>query len=277
MVSFVIVNYNGEEFIDKCIQSILCLNVDKEIIVVDNCSTDNSISLILKYQVKVYVLKKNAGYATALNLGIKHSEGDYLFLLTPTTFLNNNIDFDKLKKYDVCSIKLKDIKGSTINSVRKIPNILDVLFLLTGISEIFYKSHFFNRWRNPDFDYEKEGIAEQPMSCALFVKKEVFEKIGFFDERFFIYFSDVDFSRRLKKNNIKTYYIPDFKAFHIRGGITYKLGLKRLYFYYKDFSKYIYKYHKIFYPIFIPLMLLVFFLSQVALSLKYKTKKKIRF
>lgn len=261
MVSFIIVNYNGEEFIDRCIQSILSLNIDKEIIVVDNCSTDNSISIISKYNVKVYMLRKNLGYAKALNLGIKHSKGDYLFLLTPTTFLNN-IDFDKLKKYDVCSIKLLDKKGDIINSVREIPNILDLIFLLTGISEIFHKSYFFNRWRNPYFDYESEALAEQPMSCAIFLKKDVFKESGLFDERFFIYFSDVDFSKRLKMKNIRTYYLPDFSAVHIRGGITYKLGKKRLYYFYRDFARYIQKYYKLFYPFFVPLMLLSFLLNR---------------
>ncbi len=262
MVSFIIVNYNGAEFIEDCIESILALKVKKEIIVVDNYSEDDSVLVLSNYPVQVIVMKKNRGYPKALNMGLKYAKGDYIFLLTPTTFLDSRIDFKKLMKYDVCSIKLVDPEGFLLKSVRNIPSILDFFFLLTGISELFYNNHFFNRWRNPIFDYDKEGIAEQPMSCALFVKKEIFNKIGIFDERFFLYFSDVDFSKRLKENKIDTHYIPDYKAIHIKGGITYKLGVRRLYYFYRDFSKYIGKYYKIFYPIFIPLMLLGIFFYQ---------------
>ena len=56
---------------------------------------------------------------------------------------------------------------------------------------------FIKKWKLPYFDYSKSGEVEQPMSCALLIKKEVFKEIGLFDERFFLYFSDVDFSKRL--------------------------------------------------------------------------------
>uniref|UniRef100_A0A7C4YGE1 Glycosyltransferase n=1 Tax=candidate division WOR-3 bacterium TaxID=2052148 RepID=A0A7C4YGE1_UNCW3 len=250
MFSFIIVNYNGGEYIERCIESLLRLKVEKEIIVVDNGSKDDSCERIKKYPVSLFKMEKNEGYPKGINYGIKNSKGEFIFLLTPTTFIISG-NIEELKRYDVCGIKLYDEKGNIVRSVRKIPSILDFLFLLTGISEVFKGNKILNRWREPHFDYEKKGLAEQPMSCALFLKRDVIERVGYFDERFFLYFSDVDLSKNLKENGIKTYYIPDISGIHLRGGITYKIGLKRLEYFYKDMMRYIYKHYKLFANLFI--------------------------
>jgi len=70
MVSFIIVNFNGEKYIERCIRSVLALKVEKEIIVVDNGSTDRSRDLINKFNVKKLFLKKNSGYPSGVNKGM---------------------------------------------------------------------------------------------------------------------------------------------------------------------------------------------------------------
>ena len=247
MVSFIIVNFNGEKYIERCISSVLALKVEKEIIVVDNGSTDRSRDLINKFNVKKVFLKKNSGYPSGLNKGIKISRGDTIFLLTPTTFLNNNIEtlLKDIEDVDAVAPTLVDDKGNTIQSIRRIPTYRDFIFLLTGISTLFKNSPFFNRWRCPDFDYTKMQIAPQPMSCCILIKKEALSELGGFDEDFFLYFSDVDFFKRFGQKGFKCLFEPDVKAIHIRGGITRNIGEKRLEYFHRDMVIYLKKHLKL--------------------------------
>ena len=247
MVSFIIVNFNGEKYIERCISSVLALKVEKEIIVVDNGSTDRSRDLINKFNVKKVFLKKNSGYPSGVNKGIKNSRGDTIFLLTPTTFLDNSIEtlLKDIEDVDAVAPTLVDDKGNTIQSIRRIPTYRDFIFLLTGISTLFKNSPFFNRWKYPDFDYTKRQIVPQPMSCCILIKKDVLSELGGFDEDFFLYFSDVDFFKRFGQKGFKCLFEPDVKAIHIRGGITRNIGEKRLEHFHRDMIIYLRKHLKL--------------------------------
>ena len=93
-LSIIIVTHNSEEYIDNCIESINDQNFDNfEIIIVDNSSIDNTADKIQKYSeknVKVKFLKKNLGFSSAVNIGIKDAEGDKIFLLNPDTKMKKN-------------------------------------------------------------------------------------------------------------------------------------------------------------------------------------------
>jgi len=247
MVSFVIVNYNGEEYLGDCINSILKQNIEKEIIVVDNNSTDNSFDIVKKFPVRLIQLTENKGYASAVNKGVVIAKGDIVFLLNPTSILKDDISpiISAVALEEAAVVpKLVDYQGKLIHSVRNIPTNLDFFLLFSGLSFIFKKSSMLNSWKYIDFDYAKEQYAPQPMSCALILRKKLFEDVGLFDTNFFLYFSDVDFARRLRDKHIKIRYIPSVEVVHYTGKLAKKLGEKRIRHLHRDVVQYLKKYHR---------------------------------
>jgi len=249
MVSFVIVNYNGEEYLGDCINSILKQTIEKEIIIVDNNSSDNSIDIIKKFPVRLIQSSKNMGYPLAVNKGVRVAKGDIVFLLNPTSILKEDISqiISVVESEEAIVVpKLVDNQGKLIHSIRNIPTDLDFLLLFTGLSFVFKKSSILNRWKYIDFDYTKEQYAPQPMSCALILRRKLFDNIvGLFDTNFFLYFSDVDFARRLRDNHIKIRYIPSVEVVHYTGELAKKLGEKRIRYLHRDIVRYFKKYHRV--------------------------------
>jgi len=249
LISFVVVNYNGEEYLRRCLSSIEKEPIDFECIVVDNGSIDNSRKVIEGFNVIRVFNKENRGYPRAVNQGIGKSKGKYIFLLSPTTYLKEGSlkrMIHGIEQDDIGAVapKLLDEKGRAIHSIRSIPTPLSFFWETIGGSRIF---PFVSPWKLPHFDYSKKQEVKQPMSCAFLIKREVINEIGLFDERFFLYFSDIDFSKRLLKK-YKTYYLAEAKAIHERGGTTVNLGAKRIRILYRDLIYYLKKHHPLSLP-----------------------------
>jgi len=255
LITFVIVNYNGGEYLKRCLSSIKEQNLNHECIVIDNNSQDNSKEILKEFNTKNIFLTRNEGYPKAINIGLKSSLGRYIFLITPTTFLKkdsivNMMDHINYAKIGVVAPKLIDEKSNIIKSIRRIPTPISLLVGNLGLSELNLGFRKIVSWKLRNFDYSKHSEVEQPMSCALLIKREVFEEIGHFDERFFLYFSDVDFSKRVLEK-YKILYTPSSEATHIRGGITKSLGSKRILFLNDDLLRYLKKHHSVaFYMLF---------------------------
>ena len=247
LISFVVVNYNGGEYLPRCLSSIENKADNYECIVVDNKSTDNSREVIKKFNVISILNDSNRGYASAVNQGLKKAKGKYIFLTTPTTFIKKDTLGEMIKAIQpedvgIVAPMILSETGEIVHSVRRIPT--PFLFFLEGIgaSKLFFWIKFIKFWKLPNFDYSTTQYVEQPMSCALLIKKEVIEKIGFFDERFFLYFSDVDFSKRVL-SIYRILYLSKAKVIHKRGGISLILGPERIRIRNRDLTSYIKKYH----------------------------------
>lgn len=247
LITFVIVNYNGGEYLKRCLSSIKEQNLNHECIVVDNDSQDKSKEILKEFNTKNIFLSKNEGYPKAINIGLESSLGKYIYLITPTTFLKKNsvanmLNYIAPQKVGIVAPKLIDEKNNIVKSIRKIPTPISLLLGTLGIPELNLGFRKIISWKLRNFDYSKHSEVEQPMSCALLIKREIFEKIGHFDERFFLYFSDVDFSKRVLKK-YKILYTPDSGATHIRGGLTKTLREKRILIINNDLLRYLKKYH----------------------------------
>lgn len=246
-VSYIIVNYNGAKYLERCIRSVKSQEVEGECIVVDNCSTDESREVMNNFRVKKILNDKNLGYPAAVNQGIRASRGRFIFLLTPTTFLKEDTSVKLLKRImegeaGAVVPRLINPDGDTVRSVRRIPGLLNFFWEITGIARIFRRNPLINSWKCPDFNYERESEIEQPMSCALLMDRRSLEETGLFDEDFFLFFSDVDFSRKLTLNS-KIIYYPQATAIHVRGGITSDYGPSIVLTFHKDLIEYLKKYH----------------------------------
>ncbi|MBI2022269.1 glycosyltransferase family 2 protein [Candidatus Daviesbacteria bacterium] len=210
-VSVIIPNWNGKHLLKVCLPSLRKqMFKNFEVVVVDNGSTDGSIYYIKKYfpKIKLVELSKNTGFAPAVNLGIKICVGDYIVLL------NNDTKSDKsFLRYLVKAADHRPEAGMIAAKILKLddPNIIDS----TGayIDAVGHANNIgIGEKDGPKFN--KSGFVFLVSGGGCLIKREVFKSIGFFDEDFFAYMEDVDFSIRAQIAGFKAWYEPKAILFH---------------------------------------------------------------
>ncbi len=215
-VSIIIVTYNSEKEIDNCIISLLpqLHEINGEIIIIDNNSTDNTISQINNFECKnISIVRNNGnfGYTKANNQGIKNAKSDYILFLNPDTIVPNgtikNLLDEIIDNKNLWAIapQLRFPDGSVQKSCRRFPRRRDILYESIGLSKIFKNSKEFNYWKMGDFDHNKTILVDQPAGAALLIPKNIIAEIGLLDEQFPMFFSDVDLCKRIwdRGNNIQ--------------------------------------------------------------------------
>lgn len=230
LLSIIIITWNSEEFIEKCLKSIFDTkgSVDLEVIVVDNASLDTTTKIIERFKPEVRLIsnQQNLGYSKANNQGIEVSKGDYALLLNPDVELKENclklmLDFvEKHEEAEVVAPQLLNPDGSIQPSCREFPDFSIFLWEFSGLSFLFPKNKTLGRWRMGYFDFQSSREVDQPMGSCLLLRRKVFQEIGVFDEQFPIFFNDVDLCYRIKKRGGKLYFLPEAKALHYKGGST---------------------------------------------------------
>ncbi len=225
-LSVVIVTWNSAADIDACIDSIN-YGGEFEVIVVDNASTDATPGLLRQHHhLKLVENQHNRGYAAANNQGIKVATGQYVLLLNPDTRIELGA-LDTLSRHldehpDIGAVapRLIGPDSSTQFSIRSFPTAASLFWELIGLSRLFPKSRVFGRWKMKYFDYERTAEVEQPMASCLMVRKTVLDQLGGMDERFPMFYNDVDLSKRMADANWKTAYIADARVVHRHGAST---------------------------------------------------------
>lgn len=215
-VSVVIPNYNGMEFMQICLDSLLNQTYGKmPIIVVDNGSTDGSLEYVKETypQVQVIALPENTGFCHAVNIGIKSVNTPYVILLNNDT--ESAPDFvEKLlkgikeqKKAFSCAAKM--IQFQNRNLLDDAGNYYNAL----GWAFARGKGKDVSRYDRPD------KIFAACAGAAIY-KREVLEQIGLFDEEHFAYLEDIDIGYRARIQGYQNWYLPDAKVFHIGSGTS---------------------------------------------------------
>ena len=227
-VSIIIVNYNCEEHTCNCIDSIYkhVTNLNFEIIVVDNASSTVNILLERYPEIKLIVNKENLGFGSANNIGVRQASGNYIFFLNPDTILLNDAvslfyEFLKNKSNDVacCGGNLVNADGSPNISYGNFPSVLQQ-FSDIGF-RIFYKRFYSENLSLGQYCYFRNIKKVSYLSgSAFFIKKQLFESIGGFDEHFFMYYEETDLFLRLEKAGYKSYILPDVKIIHLESVTT---------------------------------------------------------
>lgn len=213
-LSIVIVSYNTKELLRRCLESVI---QDTEIIVVDNGSSDRSSEMVKKEfpEVELIKNKNNFGFAKANNQGIKIARGKYVLLLNSDTevkpgTLERLMEFvGKHPKMGVVGLRLLNSDESIQQSVYHFPTILGAI------------REFWLGQKGVYEEYVPEGNqpveVEAVVGAAMLIPKKVFDKVGLLDERYFMYFEDLDFCRRLKRAGLKVFYLPTAKIIHHHG------------------------------------------------------------
>jgi len=233
MLSIAIVNWNTRDLLRCCLQSIFQSPPEEtmEVIVVDNASSDDSAKMVADEfpNVLLIALDRNTGYAHGNNLALARARGEWLLTLNPDTemqsgTLQTSLEILKQKNsYGALSIRLVGPDGNVQHSIRGWPTIAGLIGDSLGLAKLFPKSKWAS-YRLPNFDYAKEGPAPQPMGTFLLFRKAALEAIhlseGAFDERFPIFFNDVDLLKRLDDAGWPCLYSPKATTFHHHGAST---------------------------------------------------------
>lgn len=226
-VSVIIVNYNTLKMTSECIDSIIkhTENLNYEIILVDNASSDGSKDFFEHdKRIKYIYSSQNLGFGRANNLGYSYSKGKFIFLLNSDTILLNNaikffLDFANNEdvKYACLGSMLLNTSGEYIHSYADLPKLtffikkyLNEYTRLVGVDLLH---NYFDKI--PETYPLKVGYIT---GADLFIRREVIEKNGLFNPRFFMYYEETDMQNRYSRTGNYSYIIEGPKIIHLCGG-----------------------------------------------------------
>jgi GT2 family glycosyltransferase len=230
-LSVIIVSFNVREYLRQCLISVLkaAESVECEIFVVDNNSSDGSCDIVKDEfpEVKLIINKENTGFSFANNQAIKKSSGSFILILNPDTIVAADT-FAKCIVFmnshpDAGALGVKMINGEGLylpESKRAFPEPLTAFFKTSGLSTLFHKSHFFNRYYLPNIDPDETAQAEAISGAFMFIRNEALLKAGYLDEDFFMYGEDIDLSYRISSCGYTNYYYPGVCITHYKGMST---------------------------------------------------------
>ena len=216
-LSIIIVSFNSEKELKNCLESIFeTAGKNFEVIVIDNDSQESSVAIIKSFKEAILVENdKNLGFAKAVNQGLKVAKGSYYLLLNPDTRATGGAVMTLLAcakaqtGLAVIGPKLMNLDGTTQSSCFNLPSIQNaILEFWFGRKEKFGK--YYPKSQKPT---EVEAV----VGAAMLIPKEAINKVGFFDEKYFMYFEDLDWCRRASKVGLKIYYCPKAKFLHEHG------------------------------------------------------------
>ncbi len=217
-LSIIIVTFNSAKQIGRLLDSIYKEKnkINLEVIVIDNQSTDDSALIARGHKIKprFVQMETNAGFSIAVNRGLKEARGDFFLILNPDTVvvpgtLRKLLAFAKdTSPLGAVAPRLLDPSGKPQASVFKFPTITNAIK-----KDFFNCQNCFGKYL-PDNRIQKVDVA---VMAAFLIPRTTYDDIGDLDERYFLYYEDVEYCRRLKKAGLPVYYLPSAKIKHVHG------------------------------------------------------------
>jgi GT2 family glycosyltransferase len=254
-LSVIILNYNVRYFLEQCVLSVqeAIKEIDAEIIVVDNNSSDESV-LMMKQKfpdVKLIENKENFGFPKGNNIGVRQAKGKYICILNPDTVVAEDT-FTKILAFaerqnnlGIIGCKLIDGTGAFLpESKRGIPTPWVAFTKIFGLYKIFPQTKLFNQYYAQHLNENETGKVAILVGAFMFLEKELYEDLKGFDEDCFMYADDIDLSYRALQKQKSNYYFHETTVLHYKGESTVKdeKYMKRFqeamnFFYQKHFKK----------------------------------------
>jgi GT2 family glycosyltransferase len=214
LVSVVIINWNGEQFLERCLAALMVQTVKpREIILVDNASSDGSLEIVRRFpSVRLIALDRNAGFAEGNNLAVKAAtvEADWIALLNPDAFAEPHWLEALLEAVE--SNPEFDVFGS------KLLNAADPT-LLDGAGDVYHVSGLVWRRRRGLPGLNPVEVFS-PCAAAALYRRSAWHELEGFDEDYFCYVEDVDLGFRFRLAGYRCLYVPQSVAHHVGSGIT---------------------------------------------------------
>lgn len=235
MVSIIIVNYNGGAALKECVEKALLSNHPVEIKVVDNASTDPSISHLesmFAHETRLQIIKnqQNQGFAKAVNLGLAQTSGDFVLILNPDCFIKHDslqhcVDFMRENQTaGMCGVLVCDPDGTPQQSSRRAePVPLKAFVQAFGLKRFFPQFAVdLSQTPLPTQPIEIEGIS----GAFMFIRREALNDIGGLDEGYFLHCEDLDWFKRLRLSHWKLWFLPHVQVTHLKGACSSAQPLK---------------------------------------------------
>jgi GT2 family glycosyltransferase len=231
-LSVVIVSYNCWPFLRLCLHSLFWQdNAQQEVIVVDNNSEDGTVRALKKAFPRVVLLenKENVGFGTACNQGMNVAHGRYFLMLNPDTFVPEDLAqrvvafMDAHNECGAMGVMMTDGKGRFLpESKRGWPTLFRSFCRFSGLSSLFPASKIWAGYYMGHLPVNQTAMVEILSGAFMVLSREVVEKVGGFDEKFFMYGEDIDLSWRIHQAGFVNYYFPDISIVHFKGESTTK-------------------------------------------------------
>lgn len=281
-ISALIVNYHTYDYLNKLIEDLSVCTLIDEIIVIDNKHINKEIKKIKSIiHLKIFSFKENLGYAKSVNLGVRNSKNNFILILNADVkIISGSIQklFTFLQKhknaYGVAP-KLLNEDSSLQKSVYDFPTLFWVLIHLFKIKTFVPQilQHFLKKYFTYYRTFTNPLKIQWATGAVWLIKKESFNKIGYFDENYFLYFEEIDFCKRAHNTGLDFYYYPKVSAIHYLSKSSEKVKYLSLFSRYQSMIYYFKKYYGItgylwtkFWIKFIFLMKLIFALINIRSS-----------
>jgi hypothetical protein len=226
-LSIVIVNWKVRDLLDKCLRSVFeqTKGVEFEVFVVDNDSRDGSVEMVMKKypQTELVASNRNLGFAKANNEAIRRSSGEFVVLLNPDTEIVDNalakmVEFMRRNpQAAICGPRLLNTDGTHQPSVRCFPGLSSQLLISLKLHHLLPGLGILKQYFVEDFDYGRAAQCDQVMGAAFMVRRSVLQEIGLLDERYFIWFEEVDLCKSATEAGFQTWYTPSATVIHHGG------------------------------------------------------------
>ena len=223
-LSIIILNYNVRYFLEQCILSVQrsIKSIDAEIIVVDNNSPDDSCQMMKSKFPEITLIenKENVGFSTANNQAVKIAKGEYVCILNPDTAVAENTFIAALKYAESISdlgalgVYLMDGTGSFLpESKRNLPTPKVSMLKLVGLGKSYYATQI------SEFNTGEVAVL---VGAFMLLKRSIYNEVEGFDEDYFMYGEDIDFSYKITKAGYKNHYLGSTTILHYKGESTQK-------------------------------------------------------
>jgi N-acetylglucosaminyl-diphospho-decaprenol L-rhamnosyltransferase len=228
-VSLIVVSYNAADQLESCLRSLAALpEVARDpsfaqVIVADNGSADDSVARAKRAFPGVEVIenKANLGFAKGCNVGARAAKAPLLFFFNPDAvahqgLLENAVTyFDEHPDVAMAGAKLLDEDGSIAESCGEFDTWWQAFLRSSAWGDWPMFRTQANGYRLRQWDYSTERDVDLVVGAAMFIRREIFEQLGGFDERFFLYHEEIDFAHRLRDAGKRVVYLPQCVVTHL--------------------------------------------------------------
>lgn len=234
-----IVTYNSVRQIGPCLRALAeaCADFRTHVRIVDNASTDGTPDEVERcasklarpgLDLRLWRSETNLGFTRAMNVALDGLDAEAYLWLNPDVYLHPDslrILWDALFRDESCGAvapQLRNPDGSIQPSCRRFPRHRDVYAEIVDSLGLASVLPLTSTWKMPDFDHASEAVVDQPQGACLLVRGEVAKKLGPLDERFWMFFSDVDYCRRIYQAGYSIRFVPEARAVHEKGASVYQ-------------------------------------------------------
>lgn len=221
-LSIIIINWNTRQLLLDCLASIKATvrELTYEIWVVDNCSSDDSVSAVQNSypEVRLIANRENLGFAKANNQALSRMAGRYALLLNSDTVLTEQAVarlwrfMEDNQRVGIACGQLLNQDGSLQNSFANFPSV-SALFCNETLLRLLFPKRFPSKLQK----YDTPLVVESCIGACMMIRKEAMEEVGLLDERYFFYMEETDWAKTMGEAGWQSCFIPDAKIYHLQG------------------------------------------------------------